>query len=95
MEPEGSSPPYPPPVPVLTQINPVYASPHHPTPLTSIVILSSHLRLGLPECKLSKTKKKTLRAYCNASCKHKIKLSFTGQLKKNSQQMCLGELQSF
>ena len=36
----------PPPVPVLSQINPVHAPP--PTSWRSILILSSHLRLGLP-----------------------------------------------
>jgi hypothetical protein len=37
----------PPPVPILNQINPVCAPPH-PTSRRSILILSSHLRLGLP-----------------------------------------------
>ena len=36
----------PPPVHILSQINPVHA--HHPTSWRSILILSSHLRLGLP-----------------------------------------------
>ena len=36
----------PPPVPVLSQINPVHAP--HPTSWRSIVIFSSNLRLGLP-----------------------------------------------
>ena len=36
----------PPPVPILSQINPVYTS--HPTSWRSILILSSHLHLGLP-----------------------------------------------
>jgi hypothetical protein len=35
----------PPPVPILSHINPVHAP--HPTSLTSILILSSHLCLGL------------------------------------------------
>jgi hypothetical protein len=35
-----------PPVPILSQVNPVHA--HYPTPWRSIVILSSLLRLGLP-----------------------------------------------
>ena len=34
--------------PILSQINPVYAP--HPTSLRFILILSSHLRLGLPSC---------------------------------------------
>jgi len=38
----------PPPVPILSQIDPVH--PPHPTPWRSILILSSHLRLGLPSC---------------------------------------------
>jgi hypothetical protein len=39
----------PPPVPILSQIHPVHApAPRHPTPRRSILILSSHLRLGLP-----------------------------------------------
>jgi hypothetical protein len=37
---------YPPLVPILNQINPVYAP--HRTTWRSILILSSHLRLGLP-----------------------------------------------
>jgi hypothetical protein len=36
----------PPPVPILSLINPVHA--HHPTSWRSILILSFHLRLGLP-----------------------------------------------
>ena len=36
----------PPPVPILSQINPVHVS--HPTSWRSILILSSHLSLGLP-----------------------------------------------
>ena len=36
----------PPPVPILSQINPVHDP--HPTSRWSILILSSHLRLGLP-----------------------------------------------
>jgi hypothetical protein len=36
----------PPPVPILSQINPVHAP--HPTSWRSILILSSHLSLGLP-----------------------------------------------
>ena len=36
----------PPPVPILSQINPDHAP--HPTPWESILILSSHPRLGLP-----------------------------------------------
>jgi hypothetical protein len=36
----------PPPVPILSQMNPVYAP--HPTSRRSILILSSHLCLGLP-----------------------------------------------
>ena len=38
-----------PPVPVLSQINPEPIPPH-PTSWTSILILSSHLCLGLPSC---------------------------------------------
>jgi len=37
----------PPPFPILSQINPVYA-PTHPTSWRFILILSPHLRLGLP-----------------------------------------------
>ena len=40
----------PPPVPILSQINPVHSPPPHSTFLISILILSSHLRLGLPSC---------------------------------------------
>jgi hypothetical protein len=36
-----------PPVPILSHIDPVHAPPH-PTSRRSILILSSHLRLGLP-----------------------------------------------
>ena len=45
MEPEGSSPctQEPVPVPILSQINPVYAP--HQTSRRSILIVSSHLRL--------------------------------------------------
>ena len=48
MEPEGSLPHLegPPPVPVLSQVNPVDVP--HPTSRRCILILSSHLRLGLP-----------------------------------------------
>ena len=38
----------PPPVPILSQLHPVSPSP--PTSWRSILILSSHLRLGLPRC---------------------------------------------
>jgi hypothetical protein len=38
----------PPPVPILSHNNPVHAPPH-PTSWRSILILSSHLRLGLPK----------------------------------------------
>ena len=37
----------PPPVPILSQLDPVH-TPLHPTSWRSILILSSHLRLGLP-----------------------------------------------
>jgi len=37
----------PPPVPILSQLDPVHTPPH-PTSWRSILILSSHLRLGLP-----------------------------------------------
>jgi hypothetical protein len=49
MEPEGSSPQsqQPPPLRILSQIDPVHAPPH-PTCRRSILILSSHLRLDLP-----------------------------------------------
>ena len=40
---------FPPPVPILSQINPVHA-PLQPTSWRSVLILSSHLRLGLPSC---------------------------------------------
>ena len=40
----------PPPVPVLSHIYPVHTS--HPTSRKSILILSSHLRLGLPSLKI-------------------------------------------
>ena len=36
----------PPPVPILSQIDPVHVS--HPTSRRSILVLSLHLRLGLP-----------------------------------------------
>jgi hypothetical protein len=36
----------PPPVPILSQIDPVHAP--HPTSRRSILILSSHVRMGLP-----------------------------------------------
>ena len=38
---------YTPPVPILSQLDPVH-TPTHPTSWRSILILSSHLRLGLP-----------------------------------------------
>jgi hypothetical protein len=38
-----------PPVPILSQVNPVHA---HPTTWRFILILSSHLRLGLPSGRL-------------------------------------------
>ena len=38
----------PPPVPILSQLDPVHTP--HPTSWRSNVILSSHLRLGLPSC---------------------------------------------
>ena len=38
---------FPPPVPILSQLDPVHAHPHR-TFWRSILILSSHLRLGLP-----------------------------------------------
>jgi hypothetical protein len=41
----------PPPVPIPSQLNPVHALPH-PTSWRSILILSSHLRLGLPSGRL-------------------------------------------
>ena len=40
----------PPPVPILSKIDPVIAS--HPTSLRFILVLSSHLHLGLPSCLL-------------------------------------------
>jgi hypothetical protein len=39
----------PPPLPILSQFNPVHT---HPTAWRFILILSSHLRLGLPICRL-------------------------------------------
>ena len=42
----------PPHVPILIQINPVQAPLPHSTSWNSILILSSHLRLGLPSCLL-------------------------------------------
>ena len=38
---------YPPPVPIQSQLDPVHAPPH-PISWRSILILSSHLRLGIP-----------------------------------------------
>jgi len=38
----------PPPVPILSQLDPVHTPPPHPTSWRSILILSSHLCLGLP-----------------------------------------------
>jgi hypothetical protein len=35
-------------IPILNQINPVHTIPSHPISLKSILILSTHLRLGLP-----------------------------------------------
>ena len=48
MKPEGSLPHHkcPPPVPILIRLDPVHTP--HPTSWRSILILSSHLRLGLP-----------------------------------------------
>jgi hypothetical protein len=41
----------PPPVPILSQLNPVHAP--HPTPWRSILMLSSNLHLGLPSDRLN------------------------------------------
>ena len=38
----------PPPVPILGQPNPIQSTYPHPTSWRSIIILSTHLRLGLP-----------------------------------------------
>jgi hypothetical protein len=47
MQPEGSLPCSL--VPILSQINPIHSIPSYPS-IRSILILSTHLRLGLPSC---------------------------------------------
>jgi hypothetical protein len=37
----------PPPLTILSQLNPIHTPPPHPTSWSAILILSSHLRLGL------------------------------------------------
>jgi len=68
------------PVPILSQTNPVHAP--HPTSWIFILILSSHLGLGLPSCHLPldfpiKTLYTPLRSSINATCPaHLILLDF-------------------
>jgi hypothetical protein len=61
----------PPPVPIFSQSNPIHTIPSHPNTLRSVLILSTHLHLGLHSCHLLgfppiSFMQSTVRAACSA-----------------------------
>jgi hypothetical protein len=77
MEPEGSLPhlQQPPHIPILSQISPVHAS--HPASCTSILTLSSHLRLGPPSgCSLRSPHRNLVCPSPNPYVLHALPISF-------------------